>query len=406
MQKAGLIETLKTVHNERRRSRLRHCFALTETASRNATSHLHFSLGIVRRFDENGRTVDFIVENRRGLKDSLTGDALHTKSLEKALEACGDLDIYNQYRAQKSAAKRQVITDMFQRMYGNRGVNLVVADSLAAMQNPAVRAKFAANRGARAAYEADDNTVYVLADQIQNLGQLYTDLAHERSHVDIAEHILGKSGGAETDAERQRLAEGRERLFGGAETDAEANEEAVAERTSVNEILKAVRDSELSLPGAVVSWVRGKISEDTGFALDSISDADVRTELKFLADRGYLGQSAEVKGGVAEETDAAARKDVQTQSSVAAGEMAEAEVQRKANERQAVADKARGRAARQEQGREVARILAEDGQAETVPPIDAAQEERADRGADMEAAMEKAGEEIGRGREQRAVENA
>lgn len=166
-----------------------------------------FPLGIVRRFDENGRTVDFIVENRRGLKDSLTGDTLHTKSLEKALEACGDLDVYNQYRAQKSAAKRQVITDMFQRMYGGRGVNLVVADSLAAMQNPAVRAKFAANRGARAAYEADDNTVYVLADQIQNLGQLYTDLAHERSHVDIAEHILGKSGGAETDAERQKLAE-------------------------------------------------------------------------------------------------------------------------------------------------------------------------------------------------------
>ena len=398
-------------------------------------------LGIVRRFDKDGRTVDFIVENNLGLKDSLTGDALHTKSLEKALEACGDLDVYNQYRSQKSAAKRQVITDMFRRMYGERGANLVVADSIAAIQDQNIRAKFAASFNpetgefARAAYEANDNTVYVLADQIKNLGQLYTDLAHERSHEDIAEFILGKSGGAETDEDRQRLAEGRERRFAtkgdreayrkwmrsvleeknsrrkkservsGEELDrqadeaaksisqeklAEWSEENAVERMSVNEVLKAVRDSNYSLPGAVAAWVKEKIAGDTGYALDSISDADVREELKFLANHGYLGIHAEVLGGVREDTDAAALSDRQSQSASDANEMADDEARRKEGERKAVADKARGKEARKEQGREVARILAEDGKPESVPPIEAAQEERPDRGADMEAAMNEA----------------
>lgn len=358
---------------------------------------------IVRRSDKDGHIVDFIVENRRGLKDSLTGDALHTKSLKKALEACADLDIYNQYRAKKSEAKRQVIKEMFSRMYGERGANLVIADSVASMQDPEMRDKIA-RAGANAAYDAKNNTVYVLADRMRNLGQLYTDLAHERSHLDIAEHILGRSleGGA-TDEEMERLEAGRKERF--AETgrgDAESGEEAVAEHASVEQVLKAIRDSSLSLPGAVADYVRQRISKDTGIAASLVSDEDVRSELKFLADGGYLGKSAETRGSVEEDTEADAVAETQAKSATDAAAMTKAEKQRKQAEREAVAAKARGKAERKAAGEEAARVIAQDGGEESVPPIGAAKEKRTDRGAAMESALGAAGEEIGRGREKAA----
>ena len=358
---------------------------------------------IVRRSDKDGHIVDFIVENRRGLKDSLTGDALHTKSLKKALEACADLDIYNQYRAKKSEAKRQVIKEMFSRMYGERGANLVIADSVASMQDPEMRDKIA-RAGANAAYDAKNNTVYVLADRMRNLGQLYIDLAHERSHLDIAEHILGRSleGGA-TDEEMERLEAGRKERF--AETgrgDAEAGEEAVAEHASVEQVLKAIRDSSLSLPGAVADYVRQRISKDTGIAASLVSDEDVRSELKFLADGGYLGKSAETRGSVEEDTEADAAAETQAKSATDAAAMTKAEKQRKQAEREAVAAKARGKAERKAAGEEAARVIAQDGGEESVPPIGAAKEKRTDRGAAMESALGAAGEEIGRGREKAA----
>ena len=358
---------------------------------------------IVRRSDKDGHIVDFIVENRRGLKDSLTGDALHTKSLKKALEACADLDIYNQYRAKKSEAKRQVIKEMFSRMYGERGANLVIADSVASMQDPEMRDKIA-RAGANAAYDAKNNTVYVLADRMRNLGQLYTDLAHERSHLDIAEHILGRSleGGA-TDEEMERLEAGRKERF--AETgrgDAESGEEAVAEHASVEQVLKAIRDSSLSLPGAVADYVRQRISKDTGIAASLVSDEDVRSELKFLSDGGYLGKSAETRGSVEEDTEADAVAETQAKSATDAAAMTKAEKQRKQAEREAVAAKARGKAERKAAGEEAARVIAQDGGEESAPPIGAAKEKRTDRGAAMESALDAAGEEIGRGREKAA----
>ena len=245
---------------------------------------------------QRGKEERYSIVQPNELKSSITGEDTFD-DLGDALNALAENDVYNQYRAKDTEAKRAVMKDIASRLYGDSGVNFVLVDNKAGIRDENDRRR-AAGENASAMFSPESNTVYVFADEVKSLGDLYVSLAHETMHGKIANYIKGLDGESRPDAQRRLFAESGIRgtdEFGRAygTSDEEAGEEALVERLSVQDVMKAVNDGDRTLLGAgvrnVLRAVGIQMADDLGVAHESITEDDVRQELNFLWNTGKAG---------------------------------------------------------------------------------------------------------------------